>query len=227
MRMKDLSDATGVPRTAIHHYQREGLLPPARKTAPNAAVYGPAHVERLHLIRSLRGDELGPVPLDGVREILGMVDRGVEPRLAVALYSLPGGVGKARPGRKRGAGDRSLSSVAREAGLSLSTVRELHASGLLPGRLAADGSRVFDEADAVAAGLLAELLSHEGVRPSDLDLISELVGELARYERALTGLATSKLTAEEGRERRRALYQSLHALHVYLFSRLVPEPDES
>lgn len=226
MRMKELAATTGVPRTAIHHYQREGLLPPAQKTAPNAAVYGAEHVKRLAIIRSLRGDELGPMPLSGVREVLAMVDRGMEPEVAAALYFLPGGVGRSRP-VPAGKRVRSLSDVAREAGLSLSSVRGLHESGLLPGRAEADGSRVFDEADAAAARLLAGLLSHEGVLSSDLDPIAELVGELVRYEKALTRLVTSKMDPNEVPERRHAIYQGLHALHTYLFSRLVPEPDEA
>jgi DNA-binding transcriptional MerR regulator len=223
--MKELVDATGVPRTAIHHYKREGLLPPSTKTAPNAALYGPEHVERLKIIRSLRGDELGPLSVGGVREVLEMVDRGVEPEVAAALYSLPGGFGKSGAAKSRG--ERSLSDVAHEAGLSLSTARGLQGSGLLPGRVGAGGSRVFDEADAVAARLIAGLLSYEGVRSSDLDPIAELVGELVRYERALLSLVSAKLDEGEGAERRQAMQHSFHALHTYLFSRLVPEPTEA
>jgi DNA-binding transcriptional MerR regulator len=224
--MKDLVDATGVPRTAIHHYQREGLLPPAKKTAPNAALYGPEHVERLKIIRSLRGDALGPLPVSGVREVLSMVERGVEPEVAAALYSLPGGFGK--PGAaSSGRAGRSLSVVAREAGLSLSIARGLQESGLLPGRVGAGDSRVFDEADVIAARLIAKLLSYEGVRPSDLDPIAELVGELVRYERALVSLVSARLEGGESKERRQAMHHSFHALHTYLFSRLVPEPAEA
>jgi DNA-binding transcriptional MerR regulator len=226
MRMKELVEATGVPRTAIHHYQREGLLPPATKTAPNSALYGPEHADRLKLIRSLRSDELGPLPLEGVRQVLEMVDRGVEPEVAVALHALPGGVGRSvSPGRRRG--ERSLSEVARDAGMSLSTVRALHGSGLLPGRPGPGDTRVFDEADAAAAGVIADLLSHEAVRPEDLDPIAELVSELVRYERALVSLIAAKAKTGEASERPHALFQGLHAVHTYLFSRLIPEPGDA
>ncbi len=223
MRMRELVEATGVSRTAIHHYQREGLLPAANKTAPNAALYGQEHVDRLKLIRSLRSDELGPLPLAGVRQVLDMVDRGVEPDVAAALYSLPGGVGKAASsGGRRGA--RSLSDVAHDAGMSLSTARALHASGLLLGRAGPGESRVFDEADAAAARVLANLLAHDAVRSADLDPIAELVGELVRYERVLASLITAKASRGEIAERQSALFHGLHALHTYLFSRLLPEP---
>jgi hypothetical protein len=111
--------------------------------------------------------------------------------------------------------------------MSLSTARALAGSGLLLGRSGVGGVRVFDETDAAAARLLADLLSHEGVQAADLDPIAELVGELVRYEKVLGSLATAKLSSAEGAERRRAMYQSLHALHTYLFSRLVPEPGDS
>jgi len=226
MRMKELVDATGVPRTAIHHYQREGLLPPANKTARNAALYGPEHVERVKLIRSLRNDELGPFPLEGVRQILEMVDRGVEPEVAAALYALPGGLGKSSTSAGR-TGERSLSDVAHDAGISLSTARALNGSGLLLGRAGPGGSRVYDEADAAAARVLAELLAHDAIRPADLDPIAELVGELVRYEQALTSLITAKAKGGEASERQHALFQGLHVLHTYLFSRLVPEPGDA
>lgn len=226
MRMKELVRETGIPRTAIHHYQREGLLPPANKTAPNAALYGAEHVRRLKLIRALRGDELGPMPVEGVRQVLEMVDRGTEVEVAAALCSLPGALGKAGSGRPRKT-EQSLSEVAHDSGLSLSIARTLHAAGLLPGRDGSGGTRIFDEADAGAARLIADLLSDEGVQPADFDPIAELVSELVRYEKALASLATAKLGPAEGAARRRAMYQSLHALHTYLFKRLVPEPHDS
>ena len=226
MRMKELVAATGVPRTAIHHYQREGLLPPANKTAPNAALYTTEHVRRLSLIRSLRSEELGPFPLEGVRSVLEMVDRGVEPEVAAALYSLPGGVGK--PGASGGQrGERSLSGVARDSGLSLSTVRALQGSGLLLGRPGRGESRVFVEADVGAARVIADLLSHDSIRPEDLDPIAELVGELVRYEKVLARLVTSSGEDGKAADGSHSLFQGLHALHTYLFSRLLREPDDA
>ncbi len=220
--MKDLVEATGMRRTAIHHYQREGLLPPAVKTAANAAVYGPEHVERLGLIRALRGDELGPLPLSAVRQVLDTVDRGIEPEVAAALHRLPRGV-RAAESEASAKVEQTLSDVARGAGLSLSVARDLHSSGLLVGRLGEGEARVFDEADAMAARLIADLLGGEGVRPADLDPIAELMGELVRYERALTGLAIAGLDSEQAVARRHVMYRGLHALHTYLYSRTVPQ----
>lgn len=226
MRMKELVEVTGVPRTAIHHYQREGLLPPAVKTAPNAALYDSSHVERLNLIRSLRSDELGPLPLDGVRRVLDMVDEGVEPGVAVTLYTLPGGLGKQdSPGGRHGR--LSLSQLAQDVGMSLSATRSLHESGLLPGRPGAGGVPEFDEADLAAARVIADILAEDVVRPADLVPIAELVAELVRYERVLASLITANREGGEAPERPLSPFPGLHALHTYLFSRLLPEPAET
>ncbi len=224
MRMQDLVRETGIPRTAIHHYQREGLLPPATKTAPNAALYGPEHVERLRIIRALRGDELGPMPMRTVRRVLEMVDGGIEPELAATLCSLPVGLSE-EPGKKARGGQGSLSDVARRAGLSHSAARQLQDAGLLVGRPGPGDSRAYDAADVTAARVLADILSSEAIEIEDLDPIGELVGELVRYERVLTTLATARLETGEAAERRRSMFRGLHALHTYLFSRLVAEPD--
>jgi DNA-binding transcriptional MerR regulator len=224
--MKELCEATGMPRTAIHHYQREGLLPPAEKTATNAAVYGPEHVGRLELIRALRGDELGPFGLDRVRAIVEMVDGGVAPEVAAALLSLPGAyrpAGGADSGADRGL---SLSEVARDAGISLSTCRELLRAGLL---VASDGEGKpsFDGADVGAAKLVAGLLGEGDIRVTDLEPVAELVAETVRYERALMELSTARLDPATASSRRRAMYRSLLALHTYLFVRTISEPDEA
>jgi uncharacterized protein YgfB (UPF0149 family) len=151
-----------------------------------------------------------------------MVDRGVEPEVAAALHALPRGVGTAESAVSAKV-ERTLSDVARGAGLSLSVARDLHRSGLLVGRPGEGETRVFDEADAMAAGLIADLIGGEGVQPADLDPIAELMGELVRYERALTGLAIAGLDSDQAAERKHVMYRGLHALHTYLYSRTVPE----
>lgn len=68
LRMKDLCAETGLSRQAIHFYIQEGLLPEGDKTGKNMAWYGPAHVERLRLIRRLQEERL--LPLKTIRALL-------------------------------------------------------------------------------------------------------------------------------------------------------------
>lgn len=68
LRMKDLCAETGLSRQAIHFYIQAGLLPEGDKTGRNMAWYGPAHVERLRLIRRLQEERL--LPLKTIRALL-------------------------------------------------------------------------------------------------------------------------------------------------------------
>jgi DNA-binding transcriptional MerR regulator len=76
MRLAELSRTTGVPRSTIKFYLREGLLPSGEAQARNQALYGPRHVERLELIRALR--EVAGLPLEVVGRITRELDRGWE-----------------------------------------------------------------------------------------------------------------------------------------------------
>ena len=61
LRMKDLCEATGLPRQAIHFYIQQGLLPAGRKTGRNMAWYTEEHVERLRLIKKLQHEQFLPL----------------------------------------------------------------------------------------------------------------------------------------------------------------------
>jgi len=49
-----LARDTECPPETIRYYEREGLLPPASRTAGNYRLYSPAHLERLVFIRNCR-----------------------------------------------------------------------------------------------------------------------------------------------------------------------------
>ena len=68
LRMKDLCAATGLSRQAIHFYIQQGLVAEGAKTGRNMAWYGPAHVERLRLIRRLQEERF--LPLSAIRAML-------------------------------------------------------------------------------------------------------------------------------------------------------------
>ncbi len=68
LRMKDLCADSGLSRQAIHFYIQAGLLPEGDKAGRNMAWYGPAHVDRLRLIRRLQEERL--LPLKAIRALL-------------------------------------------------------------------------------------------------------------------------------------------------------------
>lgn len=52
--ISELVRRTGVPAATIHHYRRLGLLPAAKRVAPNRFLYDERHVLALRLVRVLR-----------------------------------------------------------------------------------------------------------------------------------------------------------------------------
>ena len=73
MRLAELSRRSGVARSTIKFYLREGLLPAGDPTARNQASYGERHLERLALIRALR--EVAGLPLEVITRVTGELDR--------------------------------------------------------------------------------------------------------------------------------------------------------
>lgn len=71
MRIGDLAEATGTPAETIRFYEREGLLPPPRRTGNNYRAYQPVHVERLAFIRQCRSLDM---TLEEVRALLALRD---------------------------------------------------------------------------------------------------------------------------------------------------------
>lgn len=71
MKIGELAQATLTPAATIRFYEREGLMPAAARSAANYRHYGPAHVQRLALIRRCRGLDMS---LDEVRALLALWD---------------------------------------------------------------------------------------------------------------------------------------------------------
>lgn len=76
MRLAELSARSGVPRSTIKFYIREGMLPSGEPMARNQASYGPQHLERLALIRALR--EVAGLSLEVVARVTAELDQGWE-----------------------------------------------------------------------------------------------------------------------------------------------------
>ncbi len=146
MKMRELVANSGVPRTAIHYYQREKLLPTAVKTAPNSASYSQVHLDRLALLTQLRERGLG---IDQIRNILRWAADGADPQVAAALeLAMSGGA----------TGDQrfNLNDLAVGSGVPPETLRKFHKQG----HLGSEQNRAdFDGFDREAAQCLGQLLN--------------------------------------------------------------------
>ena len=65
---------TGIPRSTIHFYLREGILHPPLKTGQTMAYYDESHLERLVLIQKMK-NELG-IPINYIKEKISAMDTG-------------------------------------------------------------------------------------------------------------------------------------------------------
>ena len=74
MRMSQLEQESGLPRSTIHFYVREGLLPPPKRTETNRTLYTDAHAGLLRKIRRLQEEGLS----------LGAVKRALAPQIESA-----------------------------------------------------------------------------------------------------------------------------------------------
>ncbi len=72
MRVKELSERSGVSVPTIKYYLREGLLPAGELVSKNQAHYDDAHLRRLRLIRALV--DIGGLTIAAVRDVLAAAD---------------------------------------------------------------------------------------------------------------------------------------------------------
>ena len=198
-RMKDLSDATGLPRQAIHFYIQQGLLPPGRKTGRNMAWYTEEHLERLHLIKKLQHERF--LPLKAIKALLDG-DEGV---FSPEQHAFLAGVkGRLTDSLKVG-DDRSPAltpdEIAEKTGVDAEDVERAFELGLVGGarsngslRIAAADVWVFEEFGRVRSlGFTPEL----GFRVEDMALYQDAIAKLLGEEVRLVSSRLSELPPEK------------------------------
>jgi DNA-binding transcriptional MerR regulator len=75
VRLAELSRRSGVPRSTIKFYIREGILPQGEPGASrNQATYEPRHLERLALVTALR--EIAGLSVEVIKRVTADLDRG-------------------------------------------------------------------------------------------------------------------------------------------------------
>lgn len=89
MRIGELEKLSGVPRTTIHYYTREGILPPPLKTGRTMAYYDQRHLERLKEVERVKR-ETG-LPLSFIQEQNRSLDRARKKKGKVKASAPPEG----------------------------------------------------------------------------------------------------------------------------------------
>lgn len=73
MKISELSRRSGVPLATVKFYLRERLLPAGAASGPNQADYGPEHLRRLALIRTLK--DVGGLSIAQLRQVIAVVEQ--------------------------------------------------------------------------------------------------------------------------------------------------------
>lgn len=201
--MRELSRATGLPRSTLLHYLAEGLLPAPVRTSRNMAWYDPACVERVKLIRQLQQHHRLTLP-----EIRAALAKGDPAALASRLALNEAVFG----GEERVALDAA--AFAAETGLPSGALRALLRAGLLaplePGR--------FDEADVAAGRALARAL-RLGLEPADLGFYVRAAEAVVEAQVALRRRLTAGLPQAENAARTMELVANGRVVRGYVMER--------
>ncbi len=201
--MKELSRATGLPRSTLLHYTAEGLLPPPVRTSRNMAWYDPACVDRVKLVRQLQKNHR--LALHEIRALLASGDpAALAGRLAVneAVF----GAGEAEA--------LDLAAFTAETGLPAAAVAELGRAGLL---VPLEEGR-FDRADVAAGRAYARAIGF-GLAPADLAFYARAAELVVDAEVALRAKLNARLPEAEDAARTLEMLGNARAIRTYVVER--------
>jgi DNA-binding transcriptional MerR regulator len=214
-RVQELARQAGITVELLRSYQSKGLLPPPRHEG-RVAWYGPRHLERLRLIRDLKGRGYS------LRMIERAIDRG-------ALKAEDPSVAAVEVPEER----LTLAQLAERTRVPPSMLRSLEGSGVLRPRRSGR-ARWYTEADVRAVRMLLSLLGgglpmEEFMRVAavQLETAQEVAdGAVELFMKYARGpLLEAGLPHREEAERMvaalRLMMQSATALITYNFQRMV------
>jgi len=198
-RMKDLCEASGLLRQAIHFYIQQGLLPPGRKTGRNMAWYTEEHIERLRLIKKLQHEQF--LPLKAIKALFDGEDGVFSPR----QHAFLAGVKDQMAESLKTSDDRSPTltpqEIADKTGIDAADVESAFKLGLVGGartdgalRIAAADVWIFEVFGQVRSlGFTPDL----GFRVEDMALYQDAITELLNEEVRLVFSRLSDLPPEK------------------------------
>jgi DNA-binding transcriptional MerR regulator len=203
--MRELSEATGLPKSTILHYIAQGLLPEPVRTGRNTALYDPACVEAARYIKSIQSTYA--FPLEKIKKILLSKDQGQDPTSLVELHALVFGTSEGKS-----VDETALREI---AGLTHRQVTELLKAHLLMPL----EKGVFKEDDVNAAKAYAGAFSL-GLKVSDLAFYASIAKELVDQEMHLRQRLTGHLPDDQDARVTTDLTRGARALRNYVIDRV-------
>jgi DNA-binding transcriptional MerR regulator len=202
--MKELAEATGLPKSAILHYVAQGLLPEPVRTGPNMAYYDPACIERIKYIKTIQSRYA--FPLGKIKMILAREDQGKD---ALPFVELSETIFGSSDGP-------SLDEVAfRDAtGLSSVQIKALIENGLL---IPLEKGR-YNEQDVTIGKIYAQDFAL-GITVSDMSFYPVAAKQIVDEEMRLRARFTAHLPEDQDAGLTQRLVQSARAMRNYVIDR--------
>ncbi|MBF0509602.1 MAG: MerR family transcriptional regulator [Deltaproteobacteria bacterium] len=205
LRMNELMDLTGLPKSTILHYAAQGLLPEPIKTSPNMAYYDPASVDRLKYIKMLQ--EKYRLPLAKIKTYLNLQDQGrdVTPLLELSQVIFGPMEGPVL----------DEDALCRTTGLSPDQLTGLIRDNLI---LPLEPDR-YNQDDVKAANVYKQALDN-GLDISDLIFYPAMGKEIVDHEMRLRSRLTRHLPDDQDAALSRQLAINARTLRGYVIDRL-------
>ncbi len=205
LRMKDLVEATGLPKSAILHYVAQGLLPEPVRTGPNMAYYNPVCIERVKFIKAMQSAY--SFPLSKIKLLLSKKDEG---KNIYPLIELTGAI------FGQGCGTvLSEEEFCQAVGLDREQVRGLMEGGLL---LPLEAG-VFTDPDVAVGKIYAGGIAM-GTELSDIVFYADAAKRIVDGEMRLRKKLTAHLPEEQDAETTTKLVEAARAVRNYVIDRV-------
>jgi len=206
LRMKDLMEATGLPKSTILHYLHQGLLPEPEKTSPNMAYYDPECIPRIRFIQHMQRHHR--LALAEIKEILKTREAEGDLSIRVELNELIFG-------RTERDAITSHEEFCRVTGLSRKQLDRLVEARLI---LPVQEGR-FDPQDVSMGQVFARGFAR-GLRVEDVRYYVELGEKIVDHEMALRSRMTHALPSDQDAAVTMEMVKNARMLRAYILDRL-------
>jgi DNA-binding transcriptional MerR regulator len=203
--MNELTEATGLPKSAILHYITQGLLPDPVKTGPNMAYYDPACIERIKFIKDMQSKY--SFPLNKIKVLLAWRDQGRDLTPLIELDEIVFDSGE----------PHSLDEAAfcTATGLTATQVKELVKNDLLLPL----SKGIFKSHDVAVGNIYAQGLS-AGMKIADFTFYTKFAKQIVDNEMKLWQRVTSHVPEEELALLTKGMVQASRVLRNYIIDRI-------
>jgi len=206
LRMNELVEASGVPKSTILHYLHQGLLPKPQKTSPNMAYYDPSCIDRIRYIQHLQRRHR--LSLSEIKRMLNRKGQDLD-------FSIFSELNAIIFGRERNGQLLNAAEFCKTTGLKPEQLKNLLEARLL---LPQEKDR-FDPQD-IGMGKMYAAVSAYGLIPEDMTGYVALCEKIVDHEMAVRKRLTHHLPYDQDATLTIELVKSARMMRAYLIDRL-------